>query len=218
MTSYFRISHNTFGNRGMPWIQSIVDGLTDEDTCPACDQGQSQLGDLKVLMQDECASYWPDVLGCGAFPCFVISQRFVDNMRKDGICIELGGTVEILEPVENGLSLDESPTYFWIDGKKHHAAKMDFEASGYVDPRFCPECGSFSYNVGATADREHAVPPPPIVFDHNVESGHDLFTSDLSWTYFFCTDRILQSASRNGLTNIRFTRVEDGARGQAIKY
>lgn len=142
----------------------------------------------------------------------------VDFMRKDNIRVELGGVVEILEPLENGLSLDDAPAYFWVDGKKRRAATMDFEVNGYVDARFCPECGSFSYGIAATAHREDALPPPPIVFEYDTDSGHDLFTSDMSSAYFLCTGRVLRCASRNGLTNIRFSRVEDGQRGKPIEY
>lgn len=218
MTSYYGISDNTFDKDGMPWIQSIVDGLVDIGRCLVCQRGQSKLGDLKVLMQDERAKYWPDVLGCGAYPCFVVSQRFVDSMRKDGIRLVLGGGVKILEPVENELSLKDAPPYYWVDGKRHRAAKMDFEASGYVDARFCRECGAFSSDISATNSRQHADPPPPITFHYDEGSGYDLFTTDMSWAYFLCTERVLRCASLNKLTNIEFTRVEDGRHGKSITY
>ena len=50
-------------------------------------------------------------LGSGDYPCFVASQRFLDAMREDGVRVDLGGRVEMLEPVENGLSLDDAPAY-----------------------------------------------------------------------------------------------------------
>ena len=144
-------------------------------------------------------------------------MRFVDAMREDGVRLELGGTVEILEPAPVRLSLDDAPRYVWIDGRQHLAGRMDFEASGYVDVRFCEACGTRSDDVGATFDHQHAT-PPPTVFDYDDSLGLDLFTTDLSLLAFFCTDRVLRCASRNKLANIRFSRIEEGVHAKPIKY
>ena len=95
---------------------------------------------------------------------------------------------------------------------------MDFDASGYVDVRFCAACGTRSDDIGATFDRQHADPPPATVFEHDDSLGFDLFTTDLSPMAFFCTDRVLRCASRNRLTNIEFCRVEEGIRAEPIRY
>ena len=63
-------------------------------------------------------------------------------MRESGVRIEKGSRVDFVEPVEKGLSLDDTPGYYWLDGSIHHLSrKMDYDASGYVDVRFCTVCG-----------------------------------------------------------------------------
>ena len=132
--------------------------------------------------------------------------------------MELGGAVEILEPVENRLSLEFAPPYFWVDGERHRAARMDFEASGHVGVAFCEDCGGRHNDVIATFDRQHAAPPPPVVFDYDANSGLELFTTDLSPYAFFCTERVFRCVRENRLHNVAFIRVEDGYRGPRVKY
>ena len=210
MTSFFRISHNTFGKRGMPWAWKIAGGMINLDNCGMCGRRRRRPSDLKLLLEERRGTRWPDLLGC-AYSYMVSSRRFVDAMREDGVRLELGGTVGILEPAPVRLSLDDAPRYVWIDGWKHLAGTMDFEASGYAGVRFCESCGARDEDVDATSRRQRAVPPPPIVFDYDDSLGLDLFTTDLSPLAFFCTDRVLRCASRNRLTNIEFRRVEEGS-------
>jgi hypothetical protein len=126
--------------------------------------------------------------------------------------------VEFVEPNESGLSLDDAPRYFWIEGKRHFAAKMDFEGSGFVDVRFCGECGNRTDNISLTHRRQHADPPPPTIFDYAESSGFDLFTSDLSPTAFFCTNRVFDCARRHKLTNLAFCPVEQGVFAEPVEY
>jgi hypothetical protein len=140
-------------------------------------------------------------------------------MERCGIRLILGGKAGFIEPVENGLSLTEAPSYFWIDGPRHFAGKMDFEASGYVDNRLCPECGRRTANISLTYDRQHYTqPPPPTVLHHDEASGMDLFTTDLAPTAFFCTERVLECAKTNKLTNLSFRPAEEGVYGKPVKY
>jgi hypothetical protein len=219
MTRFYSIRHNTSHNRGVPEIYEIVEGLTDSGTCPKCGASRRQpSGDLRVCLGRSVAKNWPDVVACGDFPCFVVSQHFVDSMSQCGIRLELGGKVEFMEPIENGLSLENAPRYYWIDGSKHFGATMYFEASGFVDVRFCDLCGNRSEDVGLSYDRQHSVPPPPFTFDYNACSGLDLFTTDLASTAFFCTERVLNCAKDNRLSNLRFSAVEQGVLGVPVKY
>lgn len=218
MTKFYKIRHNTAYTRGVPEIYEIVHGMVDNGTCPTCGVSRRYpSGDLRVRLGKTRAKFWPDAIACGDYPCFVVSERFVNAMRECGIRLELG-KVEFMEPNESGLALVDAPRYFWIDGKRHFAGRMDFAASGFVDVRFCNECGNRTDNISLTYDRRRANPPPPIVFDFDEASGHDIFTTDLAPTAFFCTDRVFECARKQKLTNLQFSRVEEGAMGQPIKY
>jgi hypothetical protein len=219
MMKFYDISHNTAFNLGMPEIEEIVEGLSDYGSCPTC--GGSRLypaGDIRVRLGKTRAKMWPDAIACGEYPCFVISEHFARAIRECRIQLELGGKVEFVNPIASGLPIDDAPTYYWIDGKQHFGGRMDFETSGYVDVQFCEECGNRTDNISLTYDRQHTNPPPPIVFDYDYDSGLDLFTTDLSPTAFFCTDRLLNCAKQHKLTNLSFCAVEDGAFAEPVKY
>ncbi len=209
MTIFYDISHNTAYQRGMPEIRDIVWGLADHGPCPTCGVGRrTPIGDVRVRLGKTHARLWPDLLACGDYPLFVVSDRFLNAMRQCGVRVELGGRVDFEPPNESGLSLEDAPQYSWVDGKRCRAAKMDFPASGYVKARFCQECGILSYDIGQTYDRQHADPPPGHVFDHDESLGFELFTTDLGPTVFFCTQRIFKCAKKHGLTNVAFRPVK----------
>ena len=88
-------------------------------------------------------------------------------------------------------------------------ALMDFDASGFVDVRFCPECGTRTDDISATGTRRQSA-PYPYAFRLGTWNGDHLFTTDLSPCAFFCTERVLECARKHRLTNFRFTAAEDG--------
>jgi len=218
MTHFYSIRHNTAYKRGMPEIQDIVSGLVDRGPCPTCGVGRrSPKGDLQVRLGKTRARMWPDLLACGDYPCFVISERFAAAMHECGIQLRIGGRVEFVGPNETGLSPNDAPAYFWVDGNQSRAGKMDFDASGYVDVRFCPDCGVRSNDISQTYDRQHADPAPGQVFEYDAASGLDLFTTDLAPTTFFCTSRVYECARKHKLINVALRPTEKGIVGEPLK-
>lgn len=214
---FYNIYHNTFNTRGMPWIQEVLAGWESVWSCMVCGARRARaFGDMKVGLKANRSLLWPDLMGCGVSE-FVVSARFVDAMREDGIRVELGGVVEIIGPLRNRLSLDDAPAYFWVEGERLCGARMDREASGIVDVVNCRGCGRRLEDVRATSRREHEDPPPPITFDVN-DCGLELFTTDSSPLSFYCSDRVLDCVKRNELTNVAFVPVERGFQGEPIKY
>lgn len=219
MREFFSIRHNTAYKRGMPEIEEIASGLIHAEPCSVCGIARRRPGgDLTVRLGDTRARRWPDALACGDYPCFVVSGRLVAAMSECGIALVLGGRVSLAGPPPRGLSLEEAPTYFWVDGSRCQAAKMDFEASGYVDVRFCPGCGLFGSDISRTYQRQHySDPPPGEVFSYDESLGHEVFTTDMGPTVFFCTERVLQCARKHKLTNVAFRRVEEGVYAVPLK-
>ena len=95
---------------------------------------------------------------------------------------------------------------------------MDFDASGYVDVRFCGICANRTDDISLTFNRQRADPPPPTVFEYDEKTGHDLFTTDLSPCAFFCTDRVLEIVKKYKLTNIAFYPCEEGEKARRIAF
>ena len=211
MKGFYRIRHRTFHARGMPWITGFMHGLVYTDQCTVCTALTSfPNGDLRARLEP-IGTQWPDLIGCGHGGLFVASSRFVEMLRSCDVLVRIGGHVEFDEPAPKRLSLADAPAYYWVDGEQHLAAKMDFEASGFVGTRYCPSCGSRSYDIRATKDIQ-------FVFDYDASSGLDLFSTDMNSQAFFCTERVLECVRQHRPTNVAITRVADGESAKPIKF
>ena len=212
MSRFFRIKDRTFDARGMPWIAEFTHGVVATEQCRTCTvRRRFPRGDMRALLEP-IGTQWPDLIGNGDLVgLFVSSGRFVEALRSCGVRVELGGRVEFEEPGPMRLALAEAPDYYWVDGEQHLAAKMDFEASGFVGVEYCPECGARGYDVRATKITQY-------IFDYDATSGLDLFTTDMSRQTFFCTERVFECVRAHKPTNVRITRVEDGPDAKPIKF
>ena len=196
----------------MPWIARFTEGVVHLDKCAACGAPDYfPRGDMRALLEP-IGTQWPDLIGDGHLVgLFVSSGRFVEALRSCGLRVELGGRVEFDEPGPDRLALAEAPDYYWVDGERHLAARMDFEASGFGGVWYCLECRARRYNVRATKVTQYN-------FEYDATSGLDLFTTDMSPWAFFCTERVLECAREHKPTNVAITRVEDGPKAKPIKF
>ena len=211
MKGFYEICDRTFHTRGMPWIARFTEGVVELDKCAACGAPTHfPRGDMRALLEPK-GTQWPDLIGTGGLGLFVSSVRFVEALRSHGVRVELGGRVEFDEPGPDRLALAKAPDYYWVDGERHLAARMDFEASGFVGVWYCPECGGRRENVQATRVTQYT-------FDYDAASGLDLFTTDMSPNAFFCTELVLECAREHKPANVVITRVEDGPKAKPIKY
>ena len=218
MTKFYKIEDRTFFTHGVPWIEKYPKGKVVRK-CDECG-GVRSWGTLEMVAElkaNRCR-LWPDLIGDGSVLLMVMSELFVNALREDGMRVEIGGRVTFAEPLRNGLSLSDAPSYYWIDGERMRAASIDYEASGHVGVWKCSACGRVSEDIRATSRRMSEDPPPPIAFDYDESLGFDLFTTDLTPKKFFCTERVLECAKRHRLTNIAFRPVEGGERAKPIKY
>lgn len=199
----------------MPWIRRVHAGWGMVAQCSLCKSMDLRAhGELVVELEPRRARVWPDLLGC-CVGQFVVSERFVERMREDGVRVEIGGGVEIVEPLRYPLTMaGEPPAYFWVDGARHVTARMDFEATGYVDARRCGDCGALLFDVAETYKIQHGKSPSPVVLERAAESGLDLFTTDFSPLDFYCTERVVQCVRRHALTNVALVPVERGVHGE----
>ena len=216
--NFYSISHNSFDGVYIPWIQSVVHGLFEREQCTVCGITPNEPdGDLDVRLEGKETRSWPDALGCGAYPLLVVSDRSLSAWRDDGIEAYVGGSINVVGPMPIGLSSTTMPAYQWIDGRRHRAATLDFEASGYIGVRFCPKCGNRTHNIRETYKRQQSGAWPYQLRERSW-SGKDLFTTDLSPTAFFCTRKVVDSIARAQLTNFRLVPLEEGADGEPLDY
>ncbi len=209
-TAFFQISDNSIGARGVPWIQSVNEGLQDSSPCHVCGvAGQDPVGELRVTMDPKKGSQWPDVLGCGAYPLLVVSERVLEAWTKEGVGTFPAQRVMIGLPLPKRIADVEPPPYFWVDGERMRGAELDFDKSGFVGVQFCPGCGIRSEDDSATYRKQHAR-VWPYTFVPGSWNGANLFTTDLSPAAFFCTAAVVECAAKHGHANFRFVPVEQG--------
>jgi hypothetical protein len=218
--SFLSVTHDSFGSKDFPWAERVAAGLTRGAACEVC--GVAPLvaeGDIDVTLEPRKGRAWPDVLGCGGYPFFIVSGRVVEAWGEDGVGDFPRHRVNVLPPFPERLRASTPPEYFWLDGAKMRGALLDFEASGFVGVRFCPRCGNRTDDVGATYERRRSK-TWPFELIQGTWTGAKLFTTDLSPTKFFCTEDVQRSAARHALTNFRFLRAEDGqsAGAEGIAY
>jgi hypothetical protein len=167
-------------------------------------------GSIEAFLDRQKGVKWPDALGCGHYPFFILSERVLDAFSKENIGDFPHHAVLIQQPLPKKLAGLVPPRYFWLDGQKMRGAALDFKASGFVGVRFCPECGTRTDDISATCDRQHSR-VYPYVFRPGTWNGANLFTTDLSHCAFFCTEAVVECAQKHKLTNFRFIPTEDGA-------
>jgi len=198
----------------MPWIAEFTQGEAALDRCSTCGvKRHFPQGDMRALLEP-IGTQWPDLIGEGSLVgLFVASGRFIDALRSCGVRVELGGRVEFDEPGPKRLSLADAPTYYWVDGEQHLAAKMDFKASGFVGVKHCEACGERSHDIKASRRNEELY-----VFDYEAISGLGLFSTDMNPDVFFCTERVLECCREHRPTNVAIKPVEEGWRAKSIKF
>lgn len=214
MTTFYDVGDNSIASGGL-WIQTILVGLLDRPRCSTCGAVPCDpVGDLLVALANPRVREWPDAIGCGHWPLFCVSKRVVDACHDADIAVVIGGKVGFSGEVR---APQAPPAYYWVDGSAMLGAKMDFEASGYVDVRFCPECGRRTNDISATYDKQHKAVWPQVIREETWNGSH-IFTTDLSDTHFFCTQTFLDAAVKHRLRNLRFILSEQGSHGEPVKY
>jgi hypothetical protein len=204
--NYYDIEDNNDYDTRAPEISEIIEGLFNKGSCIKCGHEQRYTaGDILTRLVVKNNHFWPDAMQCCSYPCFVVSDKFIEVMKNSQVKLFIGGKVLFASPTKGkNLPLDNAPSYYWLDGKKHLAGKMDFDASGFVGVRFCDVCGNRTHDISKTYDRQH-YSEQKFTHKFSVEKslGLDIFTTDLSPTAFFCNEKLRKLIKLNKLTNLR---------------
>src|SRR5687767_12229869 len=117
MTSsrFFSVSHNSFSKRGFPWLKSLGKGFRQFYLCRRCASARSIMyaaGPVEGVCDPRKGAKWPDVLGCGHFPFFILSERALGAFSAEGIGEFPHHPVLIQPPLPQKLAAQPTPQYF----------------------------------------------------------------------------------------------------------
>jgi hypothetical protein len=152
---------------------------------------------------DGSGSKWTDVIGSGERGFTMVSQRVLEIWEAEGIGTFPVFPVTILPPYPKKLS--DPPMYYRLDHKNIEGAEMDYESSGFVDIKHCPECG-FSYDWNKT-DKLSRFQITPYKLHENTWNGKEIF-SIIRSSRICCTEKIVDIAAKYKMTNFEFTPLE----------
>jgi len=87
---------------------------------------------------------------CSDYPLFIASGRVLEAWREEGIGRPPSQRVFVVGDLPRRLRGSPPPDYYWLDGAQMLGARLDFEASGFVDIKFCGPCGNRTDDIAAT--------------------------------------------------------------------
>lgn len=193
---FFTFSDNTFYSKRFTWATSIIPrSAMIHRKCSNCNAVENYpSGEFDVVL--EKGSEFPDVLGCGAYPFLILSERVISTLVAERISafhtIPIG--ISDIRSKSNTLMERIPPKYYRIeiDG----SCQIDLKASGLEVVRHCPEC-------------HHLVTKPRVPNGLLIISGSrdksDIFRdSQLYPRIYFCNDRLPGIVNRYKFTNFRF--------------
>lgn len=148
----------------------------------------------------EGGSYYPDILGCDAYPFLIVSEAVVTAWGDAGITSFQPYLVCVAEARSKSKKLHETvpPRYFRIeiDGQ----CEIDMMASGLEVIHFAPECGYLVTNPSL---------PTMFIMKPGSWDGSPVFRDILHYPRVsFCTQLVLDIAHKHRFTNFRFELME----------
>jgi hypothetical protein len=202
MSVLYRIGHDSFTHPDIPWVQSIHRGL-EEAECAKCKKVFRYLtGDLIVHLEKGKYLKNADCLGCGAYPAFIVSERFLGILPKHYSNSNfVGGRVQFA-------NFKSKKNYYWIIGKSISFGSLDFEKSGFVDCKFCDGCNQHHSDVIKSMYVQYTLTPRYTLSHYDVKNP--FFTSRFLENLYFCTKEFAEIIQQNGLKNFRFEEVGIG--------
>ncbi len=192
--SFYVFGDNTFSNRGFAWAASIHPrSEVVHQICPKCGSVKSYPKGAFDVTLDKGSKY-PDVLGCGAYPFLIVSDKVIQAWQEAGVCCFHTYDVKV-EKIKSARLKDlPAPHYYRVEIEG--SCRIDLEASGAKAVKFCPEC-------------HHLVTRPAVLNSFHMISGSwdgsSLFRDQVLYPMVsFCNETIIKIAFQHRLTNFRF--------------
>lgn len=166
-------------------------------TCPGCGRADNRpTGSFDVTL--EGGSLFPDVLGCGAYPLLIVSDRVVAAWNNAGVGSFLQSPVGIAAIQDSRAQIIAAPNYYHIEITGE--CVVDLKASGIAITSTCNRCGEI--------ERKPPTIRPLKILDGSWD-GSDLFRDRRFFPRVsFCTTNVVDLFRSHDFTNASFEKME----------
>jgi len=191
---FYEITHNSSYERQWTMAVSIEPrSHLIRWSCPDCGRATSYpAGAFDVTIEGGKA--YPDILGCGAYPFLIVSDKVLSSWQKCGIGLLATYPVKIAKALETDLSPESARPYFRLE--IGGCIKVDIPRSGGKITEYCFRCGEF---------QTEPMLIKKFAFLEGSWDGSHLFRDQRFFpTVVFCTDSVKQLAENEMHTNFRF--------------
>lgn len=198
--SFYKFRDNSSYTRGYTWAASIIpQSEIYHRECAECGVVEHYpTGAFGVIV--EGGTKYPDLLGCGAYPFLIVSQKVITAWQQAEITAFHTYPVSIALVKARKLQGVAQPQYFRveIDGR----CEIDLVASGVQLIRLCPECGRVIEQPTMAHERSYRMKT-------GSWDGSPIFRDPILYPRInFCTARMLEVAREHRFTNVRFEPME----------
>lgn len=196
----YSVTDNTIEEKQWTWaIEALPRLATVSRRCDVCHRGRLYPGRYPERALDaevEDGTSYPDILGCGSYPFFILSEATLLNLESHG--------VEGFQPFPLTITKATGPIIEAVTPPRYHHLKiavgceLDFHAMGVSVLGHCSKCyftrldPSYDFNL--------------VVREKSLR-GYDLFVSEFLDCMAICTSRFKDIVEQNHGTNFEFTEI-----------
>ncbi len=184
-------------SKGWTWAHNLIGFYEKSTRCDVCGRGNlfpDYYPEYPLSVEVEGGTQYPDILGCGAYPLFIVSENVIKDWEVRAIRGYEKFALSVVKATGKKIKDIVPPSYYHI--KVTGRCNLDLEAMGLEIIQHCPKC-LYTRADPMVHDR--------YIIDAKSWDGTSLFISELFPSKICCTQDVLDLASVNKRTNFRFT-------------
>jgi len=196
----YSVIDNTIEETQWTWAWALRPRLaTIIKNCDLCHRGSLYPGRYPERALDaevEDGTSYPDILGCGSYPFFILSEAMLLHLESCGIESFQSFPLNITRATGSAIKTVNPPQYYHL--KLAVGCELDFPKMGVSVVEHCSKC--YYTRVDPSSGFDTVVKGKSL-------HGYDLFISEFFPCKAICTSRFKDIVEQNHGTNFEFTAI-----------
>lgn len=196
----YSITDNTIEETQWTWaIEALPRLAAISERCDVCHRGRLYPGlypERALDAEVEDGTSYPDILGCGSYPFFIISEATLLNLKHYGVESFQSFPLNITKATGPTIEAVTPPQYYHL--KISVGCELDLHAMGISVLEHCSKC--YFTKVDPSYDFD-------LVVKEKSLRGYDLFISEFFPCVTICTSRFKEIVEQSRGTNFGFTEI-----------